>query len=150
MLFCIKCVFIPIFIISDWMSSKTEYSFTATRSGSVSIYSGQTLVFDKVQNNVGDIYNNIFGHFTVPVNGTYLIGVTILAQASNHVHPYLKKDTQTIHTFHFGDSSNGYPEADTVILTLKLIKGDVLYVQGGYNPDNIYGGSSFSGVLLYT
>ena len=136
--------------ISDWVSSKLKYSFTATRSSAVNIYNQQTLIFNNVHSNVGNIYNPTFGHFAVPVNGTYLIGVTIVAQAGKYLNIFLMKDKTQVHQFYFGDSSNGYPEADYVSLVLELAKGDVLYVQGRNNPDYVHGGSTFSGVLLYT
>ena len=138
------------FVISDWMSSKSKYTFSATRSGGVYIYSRQTLIFDQVHNNIGNTYNPTFGHFTVPVNGTYLIGITLVTYTGVNLSMYLMKDTTQVYHFYFGDNNNGYREAESVNLALTLSKGDVLYVQGRGSPDKVEAGSTFTGVFLHT
>ena len=136
--------------LSDWMLSKSKFAFSATRTNNVNVYARQTLIFDKVHTNMGNIYNPIFGHLTVPVNGTYSVGVKIVAQSGKTLDMYLMKDTEQVHRFYFGDTSNGHYEANTVNLILKLTRGNVLYVQGRNNPDHVGLESAFSSVLLFT
>ena len=132
------------------MSSKSKYAFSATRTNNVNVYSRQTLIFDLVHTNIGNIYNPTFGHFTVPVNGTYSVSVTIVAQPGKSLNMYLMKDATEIQQIHFGDSSNNQYEAYTVTLVLILTRGEVLYVQGRSSPDHVGGRSAFSSVYLYT
>ena len=137
--------------VSGWMTSSKGISFTAELSASVSIYPKQTLIFDSVLNNDADVYNPTFGHFTVPIDGTYLISVTIAVQHTKVADVYLMNNTTEVYRILAGDANTNWYEVGSVTLVLKLVKGNVLYVQGRRSPDYIQGGhmSSFSGVLLY-
>ena len=83
------------------------------------------------------------------MNGTYLIGVTLVADPGDTLNMYLMKNTTQVRRFYFGDTSNGQREAESVSLVLELAKNDVLYVQGRGNPDYVEQDSTFTGVFLY-
>lgn len=133
-----------------WLTSKSGVSFTAVRSANVNIYPKQTLIFDEVLSNVGDVYNPTFGHFTAPVDGVYLISVSIAVQHQKLADVYLMNNTTEVYRFLAGDATSNWYEVGSATLNLELAKGDVLYIQGRRSPDYILGTkmTSFSGVLL--
>ena len=134
------------------MSSKSGVSFSAMLSSNAQIYPKQTLVFDQVLNNVANVYNPTFGHFTVPFDGVYLISICIAVQHQKVADVYLMNNTTEVYRILAGDANSNFYEVGSATLMLDLDKGDVLHVQGRRSPDYIQGDkmSSFSGALLHT
>ena len=102
-------------------------------------------------NNVADIYNPTFGHFTVPIGGVYLISVNIAVQHKKLANVYIMNNTTEIYSILVGGPTANAYEVGSATLTLNLDKGDVLHIQGRRSPDYIRGNrmSSFSGALLH-
>ncbi|XP_062607829.1 uncharacterized protein LOC134269643 [Saccostrea cucullata] len=74
---------------------KNQVAFYTYMSGSVQISSlrvKKTLVYDRVETNVGNGYDVTSGNFIVPENGVYAFYVTIVAEDKSHCSVQLVKN----------------------------------------------------------
>jgi len=116
---------------------------------------GQTIVFNKVDINLGGGYNGTTGVFSAPVAGTYVFSLTFHLYYYNSSSDYagdlfiMKNHEYLLRVWQKLDSSadQGTASGTTV---LSLNKGDQVQVQAGSAHMAIGGGdvSFFSGFLL--
>ena len=65
-------------------TQKNPHAVVQHIGGANSTFSGQVAIFNTVHENVGNVYNNTNGRFTVPVAGRYLICANILSGDQNN------------------------------------------------------------------
>jgi len=116
--------------------------------------SGQTIVFNQVDTNLGGGYSGTTGVFTAPVSGTYVFSLTFFMSYSSSYARYgelyiMQNNVQSIRVFVdlYSGANQGTASGTTV---LSLNKGDQVYVQAG-NADMYIVGDKlcfFSGFLL--
>uniref|UniRef100_A0A8W8I114 C1q domain-containing protein n=1 Tax=Magallana gigas TaxID=29159 RepID=A0A8W8I114_MAGGI len=61
-----------------YSQSHGAIAFTARLSRDVNLAQGQTVVFDKIQLNIGNAYHETYGHFSAPIAGLYQFALTLL------------------------------------------------------------------------
>ena len=116
--------------------------------------SGQTIVFNQVDTNLGGGYSSTTGVFTAPVAGTYVFSLTFFmyysssSYASNGELYIMKNQDQSIRVLVKLDNNADQGTASGTVLSLN--KGDQVYVQASSADMYIGGGkySYFSGFLL--
>lgn len=143
-----------IFVFNFGVANQQPVAFSAELSTSVAHPSaGMSIVFDKVQFNSGNFYNNKTGTFYCPTSGVYYFSLEL----SSSAHP------QSGHSLHAKIMRNGSPIAITILdsdshlsylrrtssVTTQLAQGDVISVL--INDITVTGGgplSTFSGFLV--
>ncbi|XP_048730774.2 filamin A-interacting protein 1-like [Ostrea edulis] len=122
------------------LSSKV--SFTATITSSSSSWSGGTLVFPKVINNVGGGYNTGTGIFTAPVGGHYVFFVSVQSYGSGDIRvDIVLNGSSQVRTMAYDRGGNEYYETGVNLVVLRLDKGDTVWVKHylgkGYYTDSV-------------
>ncbi|WAR19490.1 C1QL4-like protein [Mya arenaria] len=111
----------------------------------------QIVVFDTVQDNVGNAYNADSGVFTSQLNGTYVFQFAIGNPTGKPGAMFLKKNSEGIDYAIAGHTSGWNIAGKTAFLYLEA--GDTVYVVGEGHVAGTYGTdrhhSSFSGVLMH-
>ena len=107
----------------------------------------QIVLFDHVLTNMGNAYHAHSGIFTAPVNGVYVISVTIAGwkRSEDHIYVQMKQNGNSLcYVWVTQDQSSQ-------TLVLRLQKNDEIYLVNLRPSDVILGNtfSSFSGFLLY-
>lgn len=148
------CIFVFDFVVAN----QQPVAFSAELSTSLAHPSaGMSIVFDKVQFNSGNFYNNKTGTFYCPTSGVYYFSLEL----SSSAHP------QSGHSLHAKIMKNGSPISITILdsdshlsylrrtssVTTQLAQGDVISVLINYVVGDITvtgGGplSTFSGFLV--
>ncbi|VDI65097.1 Hypothetical predicted protein [Mytilus galloprovincialis] len=142
---------------SQSLPGTEQVAFYAYLSKSKAISPHHTLIFDHVETNVGQAYNQHSGAFTVPISGVYIFSYTVFP---NGVGSYASVEL-TVNTMPHGaifvDSSSGDPDYTgcTGFAVLALKQGDVCLVRlhstyksaGNIESDHVMR-SSFSGVKV--
>ncbi|WAR29203.1 C1QL4-like protein [Mya arenaria] len=111
----------------------------------------QIVVFDTVQENVGNAYNAYSGVFTSQLNGTYVFQFAIGNPTGKPGVMFLKKNSEVIDYAIAGHTSGWNIAGKTAFLYLEV--ADTVYVVGEGHVAGTYGTdrhhSSFSGVLMH-
>ncbi|KAH3840012.1 hypothetical protein DPMN_113453 [Dreissena polymorpha] len=108
--------------------------------------SNQIVVFDNVQYNLGNAYNSRHGFFQVPVDGTYVLHVTLTCRSNTEgsLYAYVYVNDAAMSELMVKVQSS-----QTLVFRLK--SGDEVTVKNTNFRYSIYGyfKSSFAGFLLY-
>ena len=115
-----------------------------------------TIVFDSVQTNVGNAYNNFSGAFTAPVSGVYYFTWSIANLCHSYVSTVLVVNNAEVNAI----STDGYDVCDEKVSTgqvvVELEAGQIVFIRThstktikGAIKSNVYVRSSFSGFLLF-
>jgi len=110
----------------------------------------QALIFDNVRENIGHGYNNMSGHFTAPVSGTYVFHVTLCSYkmgVSGEFFAFLYVNNEPMARFL---ATQPYQQSSQMlVITLKA--NDIVVVKSSVLDQGYIGHafSSFSGFLLY-
>ena len=115
-----------------------------------------TLVFDSVQTNVGNAYNNYSGIFTVPVSGIYCFSWSIANGCRAQVYTVLVVNNEEVGAIPTDGASICEDHLTTGQAVLGLQVGEIVLVRTNSEEDIIggikgrdYSRSTFSGFLLY-
>nr|KAG5710430.1 hypothetical protein BaRGS_022248 [Batillaria attramentaria] len=111
----------------------------------------ETLLFDAVDVNLGDGYDNLTGIFTAPVAGVYEFTFKITHTPPGALHVFLVKNGHELAEAEANGDDREYPDraSSTVVVQLKVgnkvwvrrSDGDSTHIQGAFR-------SSFAGVLV--
>ena len=131
-------------------------SFTASLSKTITLGSGQPIVYDMIMENYGNAYNEHSGHFTAPVGGIYLISAGIVAEPGKRVViDFFLNSTFMLVTMYVDARSIRSYAYSSKTFPILLRKGDNIWFQGraGYEGRSVYGFPNylhtyFSGGLL--
>ena len=137
---------------NGYVTTPSQPSFRATKSGSTFNTGGGTVVFDQNQHNTGSNYNTSNGRFTAPVTGTYIFHYYSIYQGNsgNELWDFLKNgSTFAGSRMHFSSGSvgNNWDNiTNTQILTLSAND----YVEIYATDHTLHGGDwcHFCGHLL--
>lgn len=114
----------------------------------------QSIVFDRVETNLGNGYNSHHGIFVAPVSGTYVFFTTMYAShaySHDHIFCHFVVNGVAKSTLYVESTSSSSDTGSQMIIT-QLNKGDDVAVQlldsvsGIYSNENLL--STFSGFLL--
>ncbi|CAC5380241.1 unnamed protein product [Mytilus coruscus] len=138
------------------VTSPKEIAFTASLSKTITLGSGQAIVYDTIMMNYGNAYNNNSGHFTAPVSGIYLASAGIVAEPGKRVAIDLFLNSKFMYVTMYVDARSIRPYAySSKTFPIFLRQGDNIWFQGrlGYEGSSVYGFPNylhtyFAGVLL--
>ncbi|XP_062567280.1 uncharacterized protein LOC134229550 [Saccostrea cucullata] len=108
------------------LQKSVSVAFTAGVTYSSTTWSGGTLVFDKVINNVGNGYNMSDGVFTAPTGGNYMFYVSIQSNSNRHniwVDITINGSSKVRAIAEVYNDNDGY-ETGTNMVTFRLQQGD--------------------------
>ncbi|KAL4236500.1 hypothetical protein ACF0H5_004886 [Mactra antiquata] len=130
---------------------KKKIAFTARVTPSVTLQSGQTLVFRNIQTNDGNAYSNTTGVFTAPTSGTYVFFVHILG-GNRALEMKMMKNEESVMLMYANGPGHG---ADSNMVILQLTKDDKVKVakHGPWGTQPFYVHhmwTTFSGFMLYS
>ncbi|XP_060591707.1 complement C1q tumor necrosis factor-related protein 3-like isoform X3 [Ruditapes philippinarum] len=77
-------------------ASGSAVAFSAHVNSDDSLTAGQVIVFDTVQTNIGNAYDNLQGKFTCPVNGAYHFTVSILSHVNHLLEAFIKHEGTSV------------------------------------------------------
>ena len=134
------------------ITTPTQCSFRATKSGGPFNTGGGTIVFDQNQHNIGSNYNTSNGRFTAPVDGTYIFHYYSIYQnnSSDDLFDFYKNGSSfagsRMHYTNGGVSSNWDNITNTQIIELNAND----YVEVYASDQTLHGGdwTHFCGHLL--
>jgi len=113
--------------------------------------SGQVIVFDVIETNVGNAYSKVTGAFTAPFSGIYVLHVTVggwkalASDPRNYLDVFVNSQAQASLIL-------SQSEQSSQMIIQVLNAGDVVTIRNNVRvDDSILGGlwSTFSGFLLY-
>lgn len=107
----------------------------------------QNIVFDNAVTNIGNGYHPLHGIFTAPVDGTYVLAVTVSGISTNeHYYCYLDVNGQRVLKF----LTNPYEQSSHMAI-VQLKAGNDVSVKNIQPDEHILGNryTAFSGFLLY-
>ena len=87
---------------------------------------GDTLIFDEVVTNVGNVYDKNQGFFTAPVNGLYSLSASIMSLLNAKLHCANLKNGMNVANLYGG--LNDY-QADTATIVLELQASDRVWIK---------------------
>lgn len=108
----------------------------------------QTVVFDLVFTNNGNVYSPVTGVFTSPNNSTYYFAATVMSHSGQYLETMISLNGKDLVYMYSKDTSF---EQGTNSVVLNLKEGDRVWVRHNANEgSNVYGGhwSSFSGFQI--
>lgn len=105
-------------------------SFTARPAQTRPFKTGQRMVFDAVDVNVGGHYDNTQGTFTAPVNGSYVIMATISVQEAKTLTDLIVNNRRK------GQLVTSDNDQTSIAMVLDLQGGDIVWLQGNYDSHN--------------
>ncbi|CAC5408344.1 unnamed protein product [Mytilus coruscus] len=134
-----------------------DVAFYAFVSKTEAISPHHTLIFDHVETNIGQAYNQQSGAFTVPISGVYIFSYTVFPSGAGSYASVELAVNSISRGAIFIDSSSGDPDYTgcTGFAVLALKQGDVCFVRvhsthhavGRIGSDSVMR-SSFSGVKV--
>lgn len=130
--------------------SRVAFSAQLT-GGSVQLGQHQTVGYNTVLTNIGNAYDFRYNHFIVPAKGVYLLSLTGMNVAGQHVYLEMVKNGKKI-AFVYCSSNADSMGSQTIAVVLE--KNDVVWVRHGYggaaqiNGNDAY--NTFTGVLLFS
>ena len=137
-----------ILIVGSTNNLQSPVAFTAVLTHDVTLGPLQTLEYDKVITNIGNAYDRRDGRFTVPVNGIYMLSVTVF-----DLHQFLRTElvrngVQLVAMFGDDDDSSSHTimvslEEDDMVW-VRHFKEGISTVHG--LSDRLY--NSFTGALI--
>lgn len=115
-------------------------SFNARGLQNYSPIAGTRLIYNTVDWNIGNAFNQSTGIFTAPVNGTYQFSVIICTHAKRWGSIQIMVNQQAVQVVNKYNQDAGYTTASGVIIVI-LIQGDQVqikqqYTTGGYAEVN--------------
>ncbi|XP_062601232.1 complement C1q subcomponent subunit B-like [Saccostrea cucullata] len=129
-------------------NARPKVAFTATLTRVTHLAYHQAVKYDRVLSNIGRAYHPWTGHFTVPMDGVYLISCTAMSETNMAAYVQIIKNRQVMSTLH--SSAGTYPQSSQT-LVLRLRKNDRVWVRGMFHNQILNDNSSynvFTGVLL--
>ncbi|XP_061181492.1 complement C1q-like protein 3 [Saccostrea echinata] len=136
---------------------KMQVAFHTYMSSSVQISSlrvNKTLVYDRVETNIGNGYDVTSGNFVVPENGVYAFHITTVAKDKSHCSVQLVKN-DIVKDIGWADAMNHNDRASSSTFTILNVKeGDIVKVRvgtafaGDILESNQYTRLSFSGFRI--
>ncbi|CAC5408342.1 C1QL [Mytilus coruscus] len=134
-----------------------DVAFYAYMTKTEAISPHHTLIFDHVETNIGQAYNQHSGAFTVPISGVYILSYTVFPNGAGSWASVELTVNSISRGAIFIDSSSGDPDYTgcTGFAVLALKQGDVCFVRvhstyhsvGKIESDSVMR-SSFSGVKV--
>ena len=129
----------------------TEVAFFATLNRTqVHIGQLQSIVFDQVETNIGNGYDQYTGVFSAPESGVYVFSTTIVTLGANSTHYGVFKNRVQKTIMWVNGFQNSYDSSSHTVI-LKLQKGDDVTIKHTESDKSVQGDlhSMFSGFLLY-
>ncbi|XP_053398405.1 heavy metal-binding protein HIP-like [Mercenaria mercenaria] len=124
-------------------------AFSASLTNHVTnLGNSQTIVFDNVFTNNGNVYSSMTGVFTAPHNGTYYFSATVMSHYGQYLESEICLNGNSL-VFMYSYDSVYVQGTNSIVLVLK--EGDMVWVRHhGNEGSNVYGEhwSSFSGFQI--
>lgn len=115
---------------------------------------GTTLLFNIIQQNIGDYYDQDTGIFTAPVNGTYLFSAQICTSDDKWGRVKIVVNGERVQSITNYNNAASYTTTSGTTVQLLEEGGQVWVIQdyqtGDYKDGSRYGWNQFSGVLIHT
>ena len=123
--------------------------FTAYATQTRTFNKDQTVMFDGIVRNYGELYNKNTSVFTCPLNGYYLFSVAPYVQDGEEIRLSIVMGTEVlVGAIAWSGSDQGYNSVVTYCTTFTSV-----FVMSLYNGETMYGDperySTFSGTLLF-
>jgi len=126
------------------------FTARATQHDIPHLGSGQVIVFDIIETNIGNAYNKHTGTFTAPFGGIYVIHVTVggwrafAPDSHNYIDVFVNSRALASLLLTIGEQSSQ-------MIVVALNASDVVTIRNSHQDDSILGSlwSTFSGFLLY-
>ena len=113
---------------TDDHATTNTVGFHAQLTKDITLGSAQTVIFDKVVTNIGNVYNPHTGHFTAPYDGAYYFASTFLEKGNGYLHLQMIRNSDEISRGH-APSLTSAAGAGSMNAFVLLKKGDVVFVR---------------------
>jgi hypothetical protein len=130
------------------------YAFMSQNIKISTLTTNKTLLYDRIETNIGNGYDVTTGYFVVPEGGVYAFHVTTVARDKSHCSVELVKN-EIVKDIGWADAMDHNDRASSSIFTvLQVNEGDVIRVRvgsayaGNLLESNQYARLSFSGFKI--
>ncbi|XP_045202205.2 complement C1q tumor necrosis factor-related protein 3-like [Mercenaria mercenaria] len=132
-------------------TSGSAVAFSAHVNYDDSLTRGQVIVFDTVQTNIGNAYDNVQGKFTCPVDGVYFFTVTFLSHVNHLLEAFIKHAGTSVAGIYTIGAGSGIDDQSTNSVVVHCTKGQQVWVESENNyliNGERVGFTLFSGFLI--
>lgn len=137
-------------ILAQSQCKRPQVAFSAALSIAKDIHTGNTVIFDDVETNIGDAYDKTTGVFESPVSGLYILFVTASSRGKAMFRLNMYRDSTIIYHTLYSSGLNHNTVSKNIILY--LTKGTTIRIKSENTShlwtDNNQSWTTFSGHLI--